>query len=175
MDPLLRAYAALELSPGASMREVRRQFKMLVRRWHPDRFAEDPQGQVEAAHRMREINGAYRLICDAGMPPAGPPPESSGGPTVAQPEPHEPITSHLSRSAIDGIVRSMGTESPIDVLLTFLAWSWPLFLALFITFAHRYSWALREQPGPSVALWWLLVGLALFLRFRQWRKEHRNP
>lgn len=60
MDPLRRAYAMLEVSPGASIREVRRQFKKLVRRWHPDRFPVDPQGRVEAARRMTEINAAYK-------------------------------------------------------------------------------------------------------------------
>ena len=61
-DLLARAYATLELSPGCSQRDATRQYKRLVKRWHPDRYAHDPQGQAEAALRLREINRAFALI-----------------------------------------------------------------------------------------------------------------
>ena len=61
-DELRSAYAVLGLQPGASLQEVRQQFKNLVRRWHPDRFANDPQGRAEANDRLRVINSAYSTI-----------------------------------------------------------------------------------------------------------------
>jgi DnaJ-class molecular chaperone len=61
-DATERAYSQLGLLPGASADRLRKQYKALVRRWHPDRFAGDPQGQAEAAIRMRAINDAYHLI-----------------------------------------------------------------------------------------------------------------
>jgi DnaJ-like protein len=61
-DELRSAYAVLGLQPGASLQEVKQQFKNLVRRWHPDRFANDPQGRAEANDRLRVINSAYSTI-----------------------------------------------------------------------------------------------------------------
>jgi hypothetical protein len=61
-DELRSAYAVLGLEPGASLHKVKRQFKTLVRRWHPDRFTNDPQGRAEANDRLRVINNAYSTI-----------------------------------------------------------------------------------------------------------------
>ena len=106
-DPLSRAYALLELAPGASPDVVRKQYKALVRRWHPDRFAGDPQGQSEASLRMRAINDAYHLILQRSAPAAA----------VATPRPHgQP----LSREEIERIVAALGTDGPIDLLLASL-------------------------------------------------------
>jgi preprotein translocase subunit Sec63 len=44
---------------------VKRHYKRLVRRWHPDRFASDPQGIAEATQRMHLINHAYESIMSA--------------------------------------------------------------------------------------------------------------
>ena len=66
-DELRSAYAVLGLQPGASLHKVKRQFKTLVRRWHPDRFASDPQGKAEANDRLRVINIAYSTILQTGF------------------------------------------------------------------------------------------------------------
>ncbi|OFW26010.1 MAG: hypothetical protein A3H97_11290 [Acidobacteria bacterium RIFCSPLOWO2_02_FULL_65_29] len=66
-DEIRSAYAVLGLRPGASLHRVRRQFKALVRRWHPDRFANDPQGKAEANDRLRVINNAYSTILQTGL------------------------------------------------------------------------------------------------------------
>ena len=176
MDPLRKAYATLDAPFGTPRRDLRRQFKKLVRRWHPDRFVGDPQGQAEAARRMREINAAYEVVCSSETSPDTSPPREA--PPVVSTEPRDRVTRPLSRSAIDGIVQSVGTGSPIDVLLEFIGWSWPLFFALLIN-PPRYQWLRDElagRPHTSVFVWQLaLVGLALFLRWRQRRKRLQHP
>ncbi len=57
---LRRAYAVLGLKPGTPVGQVRRRYKALVKRWHPDRYATDPAGQAEAENRMREVWDEYR-------------------------------------------------------------------------------------------------------------------
>jgi DnaJ domain len=109
-DPLSRAYALLDLAPGASPELVRKQYKALVRRWHPDRFAGDPQGQSEAALRMRAINDAYHLILQRSAP----------GAPVSPPRPPRPAGQPLSREEIDRIVHALGTDGPVDLLLASL-------------------------------------------------------
>ena len=109
-DPLSRAYALLELPLGASPELVRKQYKALVRRWHPDRFAGDPQGQSEASVRMRAINDAYHLVQDRLAPP----------PRPAAPRPYRAQGQPLSREEIDRIVQALGTDGPVDLLLASL-------------------------------------------------------
>lgn len=173
VDSLARAYATLELKPSASPAEVRRQFKRLAKRWHPDRFAADPKGQAEAARQMRQINEAYQQIRDGAARTAPEPRTASPHPEVAS-APHDRVASRLSRSTIDSIVRAIRNESPVNVLLDFFAWSWPLFLALLIN-PPRYQWLQDELAGrphsPVLVAQLLLVAVAVYLRRRQTSKR----
>lgn len=175
MDALRSAYAMLELDPTASPREVRRQFKKLVRRWHPDRFAQDPQGQAEASRRMQQINAAYELILASGTASSAP---AEPGPAYEPHVPRERQESHgrLSRSEIDKLVSSIGTTGPVDVFLEIFAWSWPLVGAFCVIGPDVVRG--RFDPRPVVwppRYWWLallLIGLAALLRFEQyWRRR----
>jgi DnaJ like chaperone protein len=59
------AYAALGLQPGASDAEVKRTYRRLMSRNHPDKLAARglPESMREIAEeRSREINTAYDLI-----------------------------------------------------------------------------------------------------------------
>src|SRR5215472_14519255 len=129
MDALPRAYATLGLERTASQRETRRRFRKLVRQWHPDRFANDPRGQAEAAERMRQINAAYDRIR---VEWRGPAPAPSNPPTGG--EARERTTTRLRREAVDEMVKALGTDSPVDIALKFVGswWWWPLVVALLI-------------------------------------------
>jgi preprotein translocase subunit Sec63 len=56
-DEPLDLYALLEVSPQASQEVIQAAYRVLARRFHPDRDA-----TAEAARRMRQINAAYRVI-----------------------------------------------------------------------------------------------------------------
>jgi DnaJ-domain-containing protein 1 len=58
---VLAAYDRLGLAPGASMEEVDRKRRELVKRFHPDRFS-DPEKQVRAERVTAEINAAHDAI-----------------------------------------------------------------------------------------------------------------
>lgn len=105
MEPeVRRAYALLELTPPVTEPHLRKHYRELVRRWHPDRYASDPTGQAEAAQRMREINEAYRLVvAQLGARP-DPEPET----VAAVPA---PVASSLPRKDIDGIVASINRST----------------------------------------------------------------
>jgi hypothetical protein len=53
-------YDALELAPGASGQEIRRQYRLLLHAWHPDKFPESLRGLVH--ERMLKINEAYAVL-----------------------------------------------------------------------------------------------------------------
>jgi hypothetical protein len=58
---VLAAYDRLGLAPGASMEEVDRKRRELVKRFHPDRFS-DPEKRVRAERVTAEINAAHDAI-----------------------------------------------------------------------------------------------------------------
>ena len=58
---VLAAYHKLNLEPGADLEEVRRKRRELVKRCHPDRFA-DPEQRRRAERLTAEINAAHDLI-----------------------------------------------------------------------------------------------------------------
>jgi hypothetical protein len=140
-DPIGRAYALLGLAPGASAELLRRQYKALVRRWHPDRFAGDPQGQAEASLRMRAINDAYHLLLQRSTPAPDTPPS----------RPPRPPGASLSREEIERMVQAMGTEGPVDQLLAALHVAgrtvWIPFAVLFISLRLFFGIA-RGEWGP---------------------------
>jgi len=51
-------YGLLGLQPGASGREVRRAYRRLVRKWHPDLNPDDPAGRT----KIQEVNEAYEVL-----------------------------------------------------------------------------------------------------------------
>lgn len=108
------------LPPGASPAQVKRRYRQLVKQWHPDRFGSDPVNQAEATERLAHYNAAYHLLTAEGEDPqsSAPPPRApsapSGRTTPTAPSP----TTRLSREQIESIVRSIGTDSPLDGLLS---------------------------------------------------------
>ncbi|MBI5799580.1 MAG: SEL1-like repeat protein [Verrucomicrobia bacterium] len=59
-DP--RHFATLGLGTDASPELIKRAYLALVKRWHPDRFANDPEQQKIAGEMMRTINVAYEAL-----------------------------------------------------------------------------------------------------------------
>jgi outer membrane protein assembly factor BamE (lipoprotein component of BamABCDE complex) len=58
-----RAYQILELELGASLEQVKQAWREQVKVWHPDRFPNDAKMQRKAQERLKDINGAYELLC----------------------------------------------------------------------------------------------------------------
>ena len=62
MNDVILLYQTLELSPGASAREVRAAYRRLARRWHPDPYTHDPAMRHYAGEKLRAINDAYERL-----------------------------------------------------------------------------------------------------------------
>lgn len=52
-------YQTLEVEPGASFEEIRKSYKTLMKKYHPDRFPNDPKRQKTAVELTQKINVAY--------------------------------------------------------------------------------------------------------------------
>jgi curved DNA-binding protein CbpA len=61
-DAVKRAYAALELAPGADMITVKSAYRRLMRKYHPDRHA-GSKDKEKAAHELaQKLTAAYETL-----------------------------------------------------------------------------------------------------------------
>ncbi len=55
-------YANLEVSYGADMETVKKSYRRLMQKYHPDRFSGDPEMQELATELTQELTRAYEAI-----------------------------------------------------------------------------------------------------------------
>lgn len=55
----LKWHKVLEVEPGADFESIRRSYRRLVMKFHPDRFAQDPEKYKVATEVTRKITEAY--------------------------------------------------------------------------------------------------------------------
>ncbi len=153
---LVRACAELGVTPSASLREAKRAYKRLVKRWHPDRFASDPQAQAEATLRLQRITEAYQVIAHA-LGPGAAVDSVLGRRSGPRYEPGE----RLPREEVERLVRSLGNEGPLDTFLKQPMWWWPLPFAVVFLLSTRspaYEWLFTGGVvliALAPVLWWL--------------------
>ena len=66
------AYEVLNIPRTAGKDDIRKAYRELARRWHPDRFMEGPERDW-ANEKMAEINAAYRACLDGTPIPSAKP------------------------------------------------------------------------------------------------------
>lgn len=55
-------YRNLELEPGADFETVKRAYRRLMRAYHPDRYADDPERQRVATEISAKLNASFNRI-----------------------------------------------------------------------------------------------------------------
>ena len=117
-----------------------RQYKRLVRRWHPDQYANDPQGQAEASRQIRAINEAFAIIqraasgvVDDDAPSSAQ--DATAADTATSPDARSRFFGQrLTDAELDEIVTSMNSPtfagSLARYLVSGLALGWGLILIL---------------------------------------------
>ena len=58
----LEYYANLEVNPGASFEEVRKSYKELAKKYHPDKFHNETEKSEVADQILKKINEAYNYF-----------------------------------------------------------------------------------------------------------------
>lgn len=58
-------YQILGIAPGATVEQIKRSYRALVKRYHPDLFPAGSAEQEDAGALLREIIGAYAVLSNA--------------------------------------------------------------------------------------------------------------
>jgi DnaJ-domain-containing protein 1 len=61
-DEIRRAYASLEVPPGSDFETVRKAYRTLMRKYHPDRHAQSPDKQKAATELAQKLTQAYKVL-----------------------------------------------------------------------------------------------------------------
>jgi molecular chaperone DnaJ len=69
-------YEVLGINPGASQQQIREAYTKLAKKYHPDKYQDNPLGDL-AVEKMKEINEAYDTLSKKGD--QAPRHDSSGG------------------------------------------------------------------------------------------------
>ena len=176
MDPTARAYAILGLEKGCAPDQLKATYRRLVKRWHPDRFAADPAGQAEASARLREINGAFRIVAEdlgarrRGGSPVGTPATGESPPRAPSSPPPRAPGRPLTREEIDAIVGAVGAESPVEALLGRISLAAPFVGAIVLL----VSGGARPPALGHTILAFALLALGTFLLVRQRIRSRRE-
>ena len=57
-----QAYAALEVTPGSDFETVRKSYRTLMRKYHPDHHTQTPEKQRAANEVAQKLTDAYKLL-----------------------------------------------------------------------------------------------------------------
>jgi DnaJ-domain-containing protein 1 len=61
-DPVAKAYAALEVPVGSDFETVRKAYRSMMRKYHPDRHTASPDKQKAANELAQKLTAAYDLL-----------------------------------------------------------------------------------------------------------------
>jgi hypothetical protein len=71
-DAIARAYAALEVPAGSDFETVRKAYRTLMRKYHPDRHTATPEKQKAANELAQKLTDAYKTLERRLRPPTKP-------------------------------------------------------------------------------------------------------
>jgi DnaJ-domain-containing protein 1 len=71
-DPIAKAYAALEVPNGSDFETVRKAYRTLMRKYHPDRHTATPDKQKAANELAQKLTDAYKTLERRLRPPTTP-------------------------------------------------------------------------------------------------------
>ena len=115
-------YSVLGVSPGASDEEVKKAYRELARKYHPDNYQDNPLADL-AEEKMKEINEAYDAITQRRSggyatqsspgPSAGQAPGYGGQSYAAQDPFFQTVRQCIQSGNLDAAQRLLEQEAPV--------------------------------------------------------------
>ena len=167
IDEWKQAYDLLDVPPASSPESIKKAYRRLIKRWHPDRYRSGTPAYDEATQMTKQINEAYSQISSAplrfGNPVASAAyPRSSSSPLVPSEEALRDLSPNLGRQ-ID-----FWTQFTVRVILTSIV--------LFGFFFHA-SMMLTGQPAWRFVIFFainLACGFGLTKTIRKFQDTLRK-
>lgn len=178
---LRRCYHVLDLTPGASLDEVKAAYRRRAQEWHPDRFPNDPEKRTRAERKFKRITRAYTVLTEA-LRTSAYEPSTSGSTGSASATSDQPEASEASEQkrtyagpvAAYQVLAEEGEEASIE--------SNPKAkIAVVIGGVALFIFGLMESASISeMLLWtvaWLAVvfGVGLLVGIKQLQIENERP
>ncbi|WP_069790003.1 DnaJ domain-containing protein [Cyanobacterium sp. IPPAS B-1200] len=69
MNELDKYYQILKIESGASVEEIKKAYRQLAKKWHPDNFNDSPEKAELAEKKFLEIHEAYEVLKKSGNSP----------------------------------------------------------------------------------------------------------
>lgn len=105
-------YDSLEISEGCSWPQLRKAYRLAVKKWHPDHFHQDQEKKAIAEKKIKEINKAFEVL-SAYYKKHGKLPSSAKKDYEARREPpRRPAPSSSSAPAKEPFSEASGAASP---------------------------------------------------------------
>lgn len=146
----LKDYELLGLQPGAASEDVRRAYRELAKRWHPDRYSDAPPwARLRAEEKFKDLQQAYQRILSRPLPPESSPKEAT------QKKHHRAPPQRAS---------SPDAKTPSSRSVKLFPWLWVNKLR---------KWAGVVAVGVVVALWGLLAFREEGSRLWKWGKSQK--
>ena len=133
-EPFTRSYSTLGLKPGSSWNEIRNTYRILIKKWHPDRFQQDSKKKRIAEEKTREITRAYKTLADYYRKHGSTPTKPASAPTAPARTPETTFNVSASDAHADN-------SAPIPVA----AAGWRTFFILTAIVLLLYLW-LWDNP-----------------------------
>ncbi|MEJ5349294.1 MAG: J domain-containing protein [Desulfosoma sp.] len=148
-------YQLLGLEPGASFEDVKRAYRELAKKWHPDLYADSPEwARLRAEEKFKDLQEAYHRILNHPLP------NGSGDKEVFKerrrraPEKGSPSEPRQQESRRFGFFRNFSLDfsgkwiGAVAVLAVAVLW---IFWAVGHKNRFQFSKIGPEKPGASVA------------------------
>ncbi len=154
MEEIKTYYQLLNLEPGASSEEVKQAYRNLAFLWHPDRYPQDSQQQIQAEQKFKEINHAYdqlRIFLSQPQPSV-----DFYAPVKPTPKPPpNPGFYKGSASASAPYYTYTRTSSPVQPTQAEVPWQW--LVSVFLSYG-LVGWMLAFVSIPGWA--WVFTWMA---------------
>jgi hypothetical protein len=171
------ALAILGLRAGCSYSAAVLRYRRIVKRWHPDQFANEPVRQAEACQRMQDINRAFEVVKQAIGNQYQSPPHTFGPTHIPPSAAPTKFGQRLTEAELDEISRSIGRPGTFEAASRYFGWGGAIVGAVLLL-GYGGGMGGRSPRAIEVVVAVLLLcaaGVSIGRAIRRWGSMYPSP